>query len=191
MVRMGSPVRFRPGLHTQADQRKRWLNGRLYPQGAVPPARLPAARHRLTDASRRHNPQPPATPGQPATHPTPAHPPLKGYRSSTLATHRLTDRPSGHPLASVSGAHLVDRGPNFSGAAPGCPRRVQSRRVGNPAAGPVVTYLSSVLLMLGCCLPGQAGSPCMPPLSTGSSPSPVPTRPATRPRNRGRAGDRG
>jgi hypothetical protein len=42
------------------------------------------------------------------------------------------------------------------------PIGLPARPMGNPATGPVVTYLSSVVLMLGCCLPGQAGSPCTP-----------------------------
>jgi hypothetical protein len=47
---------------------------------------------------------------------------------------------------------------------------------GNPAAGPLVTYLSSVVLVSGCCLPGQAGSPCTPPPSTRRPRPPVPRR---------------
>ena len=43
------------------------------------------------------------------------------------------------------------------------PIALPARPLGNPAADPVVTPLSSVVLELGCCLPGQAGSPCTPP----------------------------
>jgi hypothetical protein len=55
--------------------------------------------------------------------------------------------------------------------------------MGNPAAGLLVTYLSSVVLVSGCCLPGQAGSPCTPPPPSIGRPKPpaprrVPVAPA-------------
>jgi hypothetical protein len=59
------------------------------------------------------------------------------------------------------------------------PIALSARPMGNPAADPVVTHLSSVVLELGCCLPGQAGSPCTPPPSTGYPHPPVPRVPAT------------
>jgi hypothetical protein len=58
--------------------------------------------------------------------------------------------------------------PSCGDAAKRCPP------MGNPAAGTLVTYLSSVVLVLGCCRPGQAGSPCMPRPSTGRPRPPLP-----------------
>jgi hypothetical protein len=66
---------------------------------------------------------------------------------------------------------------NGSWVRPPVVRRDRARRdmgIGDPAAERLVTHLLSVVLVLGCCLPGQAGSPCVPPLSTALRPSPAP-----------------
>jgi hypothetical protein len=63
----------------------------------------------------------------------------------------------------VHGRRLTEPRPRDEPSAAVPPIVLPARPMGNPAADPVVTHPSSVVLELGCCLPGQAGSPCTPP----------------------------
>jgi hypothetical protein len=81
------------------------------------------------------------------------------------AARALRQRGSASPATEEMPVRQPVMGPSSAGSARSCSDGIWAP--GNPAAGPLVTHLLPVVLVLGCCLPGQAGSPCTPLPSTG------------------------